>query len=119
MSNEALLKKLDKLSHDNRIFTDNLIRLMRKEITSMLPFDETWYYVQIPSYAGGSKVNDESVFQISAKSFAEIKTAKNFFTDKELNELTEWMKSKKAKIQVQIRFEFNDLFNESTTSCLN
>lgn len=119
MSKEALIKKLDKISRDNRIFTDNLLRLMRTEVVSILPFDNTWYDVQLPSYAGGYKRNEESSMQISAKSFAEIKTAKDFFTTKELDILSEWMKEKKVKYQVRIREDFGELFNDSTTSSFN
>lgn len=119
MSKEALIKKLDKISRDNRIFTDNLLRLMRSVILSTFPFDNTWYDCQLPSYAGGYKRNAESSIRVSAKSFAEIKTAKDFFTTKELDALSEWMKEKKVKYQVRIREDFGELFNDSTTSAFN
>jgi hypothetical protein len=48
---DRIRKSLDSISRKNRVFTDNLVKLIFLEIKSK-EFDSTWYNVQLPYYVG-------------------------------------------------------------------
>ena len=106
---------MDTLSRNNRVFIDAFIRHLATEIRSFLPFDETWYDVQLPFYVGQHK----GEIQISGKSSCDFKTAKEVLHKDDVQFFTEFIKAKKSNHQHIMRGYFSEVFNDSTTSCLN
>ena len=114
---ERIRKSLDNLSRTNRIFTDNLVKLIYLEIKAKT-FDITWYDVQLPKYSGMHK----GEFTCSNKSKIDITTSRNMLSIREIHTISYFIvKTREKKLSdTKIRIEISSkLFNESTTSCLN